>query len=65
MIKFVVASDERNRLTDFVVDYLKSQGHQLVLLGTLGDLPSEKWIDTFLSTEFNEEGLNEARKLDE
>lgn len=44
-MKLVVASDERNRLTDFVVDYLKSKGHQLILLGTLGNSPSEKWVE--------------------
>lgn len=41
----MIASDERNKLTDFVVDYLKSQGHQLILLGALGDSPSDKWVD--------------------
>ena len=141
-MKLVVASDERTKLTDFVLDYLKSQGHQLALLGTLGDSSFDKWveigkesalmvaggkvergilfcwsgtgicmaanrirgaraalcwssgiarlarkwdnanilclalvdtkeetakemIDTFFATEFNEEGLNEAHKLDE
>lgn len=138
----MVASDERNRLTDFVVDYVKSQGHGVVRLGALGESASDKWveigkkaailvsegkvdrgilfcwsgtgicmaanrikgaraalcwnkeiarlarkwddanilcmalvntkeevakemIDVFFSTEFNEEGLNEAHKLDE
>ncbi|MBU0999977.1 RpiB/LacA/LacB family sugar-phosphate isomerase [Patescibacteria group bacterium] len=141
-MKLVVASDERTKLTDFVVNYLKSQGHQLILLGALGDSSFDKWveigkesafmvvegkvekgilfcwsgtgvcmaanrikkaravlcwsseivrlarkwdnanilcmalvntkeeiakemIDTFFSTQFNEEGLNEAHKLDE
>lgn len=140
-MKLVVASDERTKLTDFVLDYLKSQGHNLVILGALGDSTSDKWaeigkqaalmvaegkvdqgilfcwsgtgicmaanrvrgaraalcwtkdvarlsrkwdnanilcmalvntkeedakemIDVFFSTEFNEEGLNEAHKLD-
>lgn len=141
-MKLVVASDERNKLTDLVLDYVKSQGHHVILLGALGEYASEKWveigkkaalmvaegkvergilfcwsgtgicmaanrikgaraalcwtleiarlarkwddanilcmalvstkeevakemIDTFFSTEFNEEGLNEAHKLDE
>lgn len=141
-MKLVVASDERTRLTDFVVDYLKSKEHRLILLGALGESASDKWveigkraaflvsegkvergilfcwsgtgicmaanrikgaraalcwnaeiarlarkwddanilcmalvstkeevakemIDTFISTQFNEEGLNEAHKLDE
>lgn len=141
-MRLVVASDERTRLTDFVLDYLKSLGHKLVLLGAIGSSRSDKWveigkeaalmvaegkvergilfcwsgtgiciaanrikgaraalcwnveiarlsrkwddanilcmalvntkeevakeiIDTFFSTEFNEEGLNEAHKLDE
>ena len=141
-MKLVVASDERTKLTDFVLDYLKSQGHEVVLLGAIGTSPSDKWveigkeaalmvaegtvergilfcwsgtgicmaanrikgaraalcwnaeiarlarkwddanilclalvstkeevakemIDTFFATEFNEEGLNEAYKLDE
>lgn len=141
-MNLVVASDERTKLTDFVVDYLKSQGHNLILRGAVGDSPSDKWaeigkqaailvsegkvergilfcwsgtgicmaanrikgvraalcwsgeiarlsrkwddaniicmalvntkeevakemIDAFLQTEFNEEGLNEAHKLDD
>lgn len=44
-MKLVVASDERTKLTDFVIGYLKSQGHNLVLLGALGDSPSDKWVD--------------------
>lgn len=44
-MKLVVASDERTRLTDFVKDYLKSQGHNLILLGTLGDSPTDKWVE--------------------
>lgn len=141
-MKLVVASDERNKLTDSVVDYLKSKEHHLILLGALGESASEQWaeigkraaflvsegkvergilfcwsgtgicmaanrikgaraalcwnaeiarlarkwddanilcmalvstkeevakemIDTFISTQFNEEGLNEAHKLDE
>lgn len=44
-MKIVVASDERNKLTDLVVEYLKSQGHQILLLGALGDNPSEKWVE--------------------
>jgi len=139
-MNIVVGSDERTKLTDFVIDYLKSEGHNLLLIGTLKG-GSEKWveigkegarlvadkkvdlgilfcwsgtgitmaankvygaraalcwssqiaglakkwdnanilcmalvdtkeevakdmIDTFLKTEFNEEGLDEARKLD-
>lgn len=44
-MNLVVASDERTKLTDFLVDYLKSLGHNLVLLGALGDSPSDKWVD--------------------
>jgi len=44
-MKLVVASDERNKLTDLVVDYLKSKGHQLILLGTLGNSPLAKWVE--------------------
>lgn len=44
-MKIVVASDERSRLTDFVVEYLKSQGHQILLLGALGDNPTERWVE--------------------
>lgn len=44
-MKIVVASDERTKLTDLVVEYLKSQGHQVLLLGALGDNLSEKWVE--------------------
>lgn len=44
-MKIVVASDERTKVTDFVVDWLKSQGHQLILLGVLGDSPNDRWVE--------------------
>lgn len=44
-MKLIVASDERTELTDFVVDYLKSEGHKLLLLGALGNSPSDKWVE--------------------
>jgi ribose 5-phosphate isomerase B len=34
-MKIVVASDEKTYLTDFVVEYLKSRDHELILLGPL------------------------------
>jgi ribose 5-phosphate isomerase B len=34
-MKIVVASDEKTPLTDFVIDYLKSKGHEISLLGDL------------------------------
>ncbi len=44
-MKIVVASDERTKVTDLVVDYLKSQGHKLILLGVLGNSPSDRWVE--------------------
>lgn len=44
-MKIVVASDERTKLTDFVVDHLKSQGHKLLLLGVLGSSPNDRWVE--------------------
>lgn len=44
-MKIVVGSDERTKLTDFVLDYLKSQGHNFVLLGTLADSLSAEWVE--------------------
>lgn len=44
-MNLVVASDERTKLTDYVVEYLKSQGHNLILLGILGDPPTDRWVD--------------------
>lgn len=44
-MKLVVASDERTKLTDFVLDFLKSKGYQLVLLGALGNSPADKWVE--------------------
>lgn len=51
-MKVVVASDERNKLTDFLVDYLKSLGHNLVLLGALGESFSDKWVEIGKETAF-------------
>jgi len=44
-MKLVVASDERTALTDFVVDWLKSKGHQLILRGILGNPPTDRWVE--------------------
>ena len=44
-MKLVVASDERTKLTDFVLDYLKSLGHELVILGAIGTSVSDKWVE--------------------
>ncbi|MBI3109635.1 RpiB/LacA/LacB family sugar-phosphate isomerase [Candidatus Daviesbacteria bacterium] len=44
-MKLVVASDERTKLTDFVVDYLKSKDHQLILKGILGDPSTDRWVE--------------------
>ncbi len=44
-MNLVIASDERTTLTDFVVDYLKSQGHNLILRGAIGDSASDKWVE--------------------
>lgn len=44
-MNLVVASDERTVLTDFVVNYLKSEGHNLILRGAIGDKLSDKWVE--------------------
>ena len=45
-MKLIVASDEKTDLTDSIVDYLKSQGHALTLLGHLKDENKKwKWVD--------------------
>ena len=50
-MKIAVASDEKTFLTDFVVEYLKQQGHEVSLYGPLADedlpwtLASEKLAD--------------------
>ena len=36
-MKIAVGSDERTNLTDFVVEELKNQGHELALYGPLGE----------------------------
>lgn len=43
-MKLVVASDEKNKITDFVVSYLKSKGHGITLVGDLIE-PNEKWVE--------------------
>ncbi|MBI2039728.1 RpiB/LacA/LacB family sugar-phosphate isomerase [Candidatus Microgenomates bacterium] len=44
-MKLIVASDERTRLTDFVVEYLKSQGHELILRGILAQSSNDRWVE--------------------
>ncbi len=44
-MNIVVASDERTKLTDTVIDYLKSRGHNLLLMGAIGSSPSDKWVE--------------------
>jgi len=59
-MKIAVASDEKTQLTDFVVEYLKQQGHEVSLYGPLADddlpwtLASEKLADTVASGEADE-----------
>ncbi len=43
-MKLVVSSDEKTPLNTFVIDYLHSLGHELLLLGDL-DKPNGKWAD--------------------
>lgn len=43
-MKLVVASDEKTPLNEYVISYLKSLGHELVLKGDL-DSPNGKWAD--------------------
>lgn len=43
-MKLVIASDERTPLTDAVLEYLKDQGHELVLSGALIK-KNEKWAE--------------------
>ena len=44
-MRLVFGSDERNKLTDSVLDYLKSLGHRLVLMGALGSGGSDRWVE--------------------
>ncbi len=43
-MKIAVGSDERTNLTDYVVDELKSQGHELELYGPIND-DNIQWTD--------------------
>jgi ribose 5-phosphate isomerase B len=43
-MKIVVASDEKTPLNEYVISYLESLGHELVLKGDL-DTPNGKWAD--------------------
>lgn len=43
-MKIAIGSDERTHLTDYVVDELKSQGHELALYGPLND-EDIQWTD--------------------
>ncbi len=59
-MKIAVASDEKTQLTDFVVEQLQQQGHEVVLYGPLaGDnlpwtLASEKLADSVTSGQADE-----------
>lgn len=44
-MNIVVASDERTKLTDAVIQYLKSKGHNLLLMGAVGNSSSDKWAE--------------------
>lgn len=44
-MNLVVASDERTQLTDAVIEYLKGERHNLLLLGAVGSSPSDKWVE--------------------
>ena len=48
-MKLVVASDEKTPLNEYVVEYLKSLGHEVVLKGDL-DTPNGKWADISLES---------------
>ena len=43
-MKLVVASDEKTPLNEYVISYLESLGHELVLKGDL-DTPNGKWAE--------------------
>lgn len=43
-MKLVVASDEKTPLTDFVIDYLKSKGADILVLGDLKE-KNGKWVE--------------------
>ena len=43
-MKLVVASDEKTPLTDFVIDYLKSKGAEIILIGDLKN-KNGKWVE--------------------
>lgn len=46
MKNLVVASDEKNHLTDFVIKYLREGNYELILLGDLVDEKKKwKWVD--------------------
>ncbi len=46
-MKIVVASDEKTPLNEFVVEYLKELGHDVILKGDL-DKPNGKWANISL-----------------
>ena len=43
-MKLVIASDEKTPLTDFVIDYLKSKGAEIILIGDLKN-KNGKWVE--------------------
>lgn len=48
-MKLVVASDEKTPLNEYVVNYLKELGHEVVLKGDLAS-PNGKWADISLES---------------
>jgi len=43
-MRIAIGSDEKTKTTDAVIDYLKSQGHAVVLFGALIK-PKANWVD--------------------
>ncbi|MBI4039237.1 RpiB/LacA/LacB family sugar-phosphate isomerase, partial [Candidatus Daviesbacteria bacterium] len=43
-MKIVVAADENTSLTDYILNYLKSKNHEIILLGDLKE-KNGKWVE--------------------
>ncbi|MCB0684334.1 MAG: RpiB/LacA/LacB family sugar-phosphate isomerase, partial [Saprospiraceae bacterium] len=44
-MKLAIGSDERNHVTDWVIDYLRQAGHEVELFGPVRENDEREWAD--------------------
>lgn len=57
-MKLAIGSDERNHVTDWVIDYLRKAGHEVELFGPVRENDEREWADVSIDLA---ESVGEAR----